>query len=114
MLKKFEGLNSTVLGVNTDSIPSHKAWIDSLGGIDYPLLSDYDKQLSKEYGVFLDVAGGIALRGTFIIDPDGILQYYSINNTSVGRNVMEFLRVLKALQTKAACPANWDEGKDTL
>jgi peroxiredoxin (alkyl hydroperoxide reductase subunit C) len=114
MLKKFEGLNSTVLGVNTDSIPTHHAWIKSLGGIDYPLLADYDKKLAKEYGVFLDEAGGIALRGTFIIDPEGILQYYSVNNTAVGRNVMEFLRVLKALQTRKACPANWDEGQATL
>ena len=113
-LKEFEKLNSTVLGVNTDSIPTHKAWIESLGGIDYPLLADYDKKVTKDYEVYLDAAGGIALRGTFIIDPDGILQYYSVNNTDVGRNVNEILRVLQALQTKGACPVNWEEGQDTL
>lgn len=57
---------------------------------------------------------GISLRGTFVIDPEGILQYININNTAVGRNIMEYLRVLKALQTKKACPANWDEGKPTI
>jgi lipoyl-dependent peroxiredoxin subunit C len=57
---------------------------------------------------------GISLRGTYIIDPEGTLQYININNTAVGRNVMEYLRVLKALQTKKACPANWEEGKPTI
>lgn len=60
------------------------------------------------------MAGGIALRGTFIIDPEGKLQYYSVNNTDVGRNVNEILRVLSALQAGGACPVNWDEGQDTL
>lgn len=113
-LDEFKRLNSTVLGVNTDSIPTHKAWIQNLGGIEYPLLADYDKSVTKAYEVFLEAAGGIALRGTFIIDPDGNLQYYSVNNTNVGRNVEEIIRVLKALQVGAACPVNWDEGQDTF
>lgn len=57
---------------------------------------------------------GIALRGTFVIDPEGIIQYININNTSVGRSVNEYLRVLAALQTKKACPVNWDPGTPTL
>jgi len=113
-LKDFERLNSTVLGVNTDSVPTHKAWIKSLGGIDYPLLADYNKKTTKDYEVFYDEAGGIALRGTFIIDPHGMIQYICINNTSIGRNVNEILRVLGALQTGSACPVNWEEGQDTL
>ena len=103
-----------VLGVNTDSIPTHKAWIESLGGIDYPLLADYDKKVTREYGVYLDQAGGIALRGTFLIDPEGKLQQYSINNTDVGRSIDEVLRLLKALQAGGACPVNWDEGQDVF
>lgn len=78
------------------------------------MLADYDKTITKEYSVYYDQAGGIALRGTFIIDPDGNLQQYSINNTNVGRNIDEILRILKALQAGAACPVNWEEGQDTL
>ena len=100
--------------MNTDSVPTHKAWVESIGGIEYPLLADYDKRVTKEYGVFLDEAGGIALRGTFIIDPHGKIQHISINNTAVGRNVDEVLRLVKALQVGAACPVNWEEGQDTL
>lgn len=113
-LKEFEKLNAVVLGVNTDSIPTHKAWIESLGGIDYPLLADYDKRVTKDYGVFYDQGGGIALRGTFLIDPDGNLQQYSINNTDVGRSIDEVVRLVKALQMGGACPVNWEEGQDTL
>lgn len=113
-LKEFEKLNCSVLGINTDSIPTHKAWIESLGGIDYPLLADYDKSVTKSYDVFLDEAGGIALRGTFLIDPDGNIQQYSVNNTDVGRSVDEVMRILKALQAKGACPVNWEDGQDTL
>ena len=94
-------------------MPTHNAWAQSLGGVDYPLVADYNKTLSAEYDVLMENEG-IALRGTFIIDPEGVLQYINVNNTSVGRNVMEYLRVLKALQTKKACPANWEEGKPTL
>ncbi|MDF2548350.1 MAG: alkyl hydroperoxide reductase/Thiol specific antioxidant/Mal allergen [Anaerosolibacter sp.] len=103
-----------VLGANTDSVPTHHAWAQHLGGVNFPLLADYDKALSKTYGVLADEAGGIALRGVFIIDPEGNLQYQLIQNLSVGRNVKEFVRVLKALQTGKACPANWEEGMSTL
>lgn len=81
--------------------------------MDFPLVADYNKTLSREYEVLMEKEG-IALRGTFIIDPEGNLQYISVNNTAVGRNVNEFLRVLAALQTKGACPVNWEEGDPTL
>lgn len=57
---------------------------------------------------------GISLRGTFVIDPDGVIQYININNTSIGRSVTEYLRILAAMQTKKACPVNWEEGTPTL
>jgi peroxiredoxin 2/4 len=111
-LNEFEKLNSVVLGVSTDSVPTHNAWAQSLGGVNFPLIADYNKTLAAEYGVLMEE--GISLRGTYIIDPEGTLQYININNTAVGRNVMEYLRVLKALQTKKACPVNWEEGKPTI
>jgi peroxiredoxin (alkyl hydroperoxide reductase subunit C) len=112
-LKEFEKFNAVVLGVSTDSVPTHNAWAQSLGGVDYPLISDYNKTLSADYGVLMEQEG-IALRGTFIVDPEGVIQYININNTTIGRNVNEYLRVLAALQTKKACPVNWEEGKPTL
>ncbi len=102
------------MGANTDSVPTHNAWAQHLGGVSFPLISDYDKKLSQTYEVLTEEAGGIALRGVFLIDPDGFLQYQLIQNLSVGRNVKEVLRVLKALQTGKACPANWEEGMATL
>jgi peroxiredoxin (alkyl hydroperoxide reductase subunit C) len=89
------------------------AWAKSIGGVDYPLVADYNKTLSIDYGVLMEEEG-IALRGTFIIDPDGFLRYINVNDTLVGRNINEVLRVLAALQTKKACPVNWEEGKPTL
>jgi len=112
-LKDFEKFNAVVLGVSTDSVPSHEAWAKSLGGIDYPLLADYNKEVSRAYEVLME-SEGIALRGTFIIDPDGILKAISIYDTETGRNVNEFLRALSALQTKKPCPVNWQPGDATI
>jgi len=112
-LKDFEKLNAAVLGVSTDSVPTHNAWAKSLGGIDYPLLADYNKEVSKMYDVLME-REGIALRGTFIIDPEGKVKSININDTATGRNVGEFLRVLAALQTKSACPVNWQPGDATI
>lgn len=103
-----------MLGANTDSVPTHEAWAKSIDGVSFPLLSDYDKKLSEKYEVLVKEAGGIALRGLFIIDPQGDLQYISVNNLAVGRNVGEILRVLAACQAGGACPINWEEGQETL
>lgn len=110
---EFEALNSVVYGCSTDSIHSHKAWLKDLGELKTPLLSDMTHEFSDLYGVLLPDEG-IALRGTFIIDPEGTLKYASINDNSVGRSIDETLRVLKALQTGELCPVDWSEGKDTL
>lgn len=112
-LKEFEKFNAVVLGISTDSVPSHDAWAKSIGGVNYPLLSDYNKEVSRQYEVLMDTEG-IALRGIFIIDPNGILKHISINDTATGRSVNEVLRILSALQTKKACPVNWQPGDPTL
>lgn len=110
---EFEGLNAVVYGCSTDSVHSHKAWLKDLGELKTPLLSDNNHRIAKDYGVLIPEEG-ITLRGTFIIDPDGILKYASINDNSVGRSIDETLRVLKALQTGELCPVDWEEGKETL
>ena len=109
----FEKLNAKVFGVSTDSVHSHKAWLKDLGDLKTPLLSDKTHQMSDAYGVLIPDEG-IALRGTFIIDPEGLLKYTNIQDNSVGRSIDEVLRVLSALQTGELCPVNWHAGEKTL
>ncbi|MDH3976654.1 MAG: peroxiredoxin [Deltaproteobacteria bacterium] len=120
--KEFKELNAEVIGVSVDSHFSHLAWKSTsrkeggLGEITYPLVADLKKTISTDYGVLLDA--GIALRGLFIINPEGVVQYQVIHDLGIGRSVDETLRVLKAIQTVAktgeVCPANWSEGGDTM
>lgn len=110
---EFEALNARVLGCSTDSMYSHKAWLKDLGELKTPLLSDKTHEVSDAYGVLIEDEG-IALRGTFIIDLEGVLQYTSTNANRVGRSIDETLRILKALQTGELCPVDWAEGKQTL
>lgn len=120
-IEEFKALNTEVVGVSVDSKFTHLAWTErerQLGGIkglQYPLLADLNKTMAADYGV-LD--GGVALRGLFIIDPQGVVQHATINNLSVGRSVDETLRVLQAFQYVAThgevCPANWKPGGDTM
>jgi alkyl hydroperoxide reductase subunit AhpC len=114
-LDAFKKLNAIVLGASVDSKFSHLAWIErgDLGDLKYPLLSDIRKEVTARYGI-LDESEGIALRGLFIIDPEGILQYQLVHNLSVGRSVEETLRVLEALQTGELCPLGWHPGQKTL
>jgi alkyl hydroperoxide reductase subunit AhpC len=113
-LGDFKSANAEILGGSIDSKYSHLGWIENgLGEIKYPLFSDITKDVSRAYGV-LQEDKGIALRGLFIIDPDGIVQYQLVHNLSVGRSVEETLRVLKALQTGENCPVNWKPGEKTL
>lgn len=110
----FKALDAEVLGISVDSEHSHKAWINSsLGKLNFPLAADLTKQVSRDYGVLIEEAG-IALRGLFIIDPEGIVRYSVVHDLNVGRSVEETLRVLKALQTGGLCPVDWDEGEDLL
>lgn len=110
---EFKALNADVLGGSTDSVHSHKAWLKELGDLAFPLFSDMNRTTSADYGVLLEDKG-IALRGTFIIDPDGILRYALYHDLGVGRSVTETLRVLKALQTGELCPVEWTQGGQTL
>ncbi len=116
---EFLKLGADVLGVSTDSVYSHRAWLQTpreqngIAGVRFPIASDITKEVSRKYGVLIEEEG-IALRGLFIIDPDGVLQYSVINSLSVGRSVEETLRVLQAIQTGELCPANWKPGDKTL
>ena len=120
----FKALNTEVLGVSVDSEFSHLAWIQTdrkeggIGDIAYPLVSDIKKEISTAYNV-LDPDAGVALRGLFIIDKEGIIQHATINNLSFGRSVDETLRTLKAIQyvqshPDEVCPAGWEEGDQTM
>ncbi len=110
---EFKALNAQVLGVSIDSVFSHKAWLKELGNLNYPLLSDITKEASRKYGVLMEEKG-IALRGTFIIDPEGKLRYQLVHDLGIGLSIEEVLRVLRALQTGELCPVEWKPGKKTL
>jgi alkyl hydroperoxide reductase subunit AhpC len=107
-------MGAQVLGVSTDSKFSHLAWVDrELGELAYPLLADFTKQTSKEYGVLLERLGA-ALRGTFIIAPDGLLRAYAVQDLTVGRSVDEILRLVSALRSGELCPSGWLSGDPFL
>jgi len=106
MLDKFKKLDAEIIGISVQDVESHKKWAKTLGGLDYPLLSDVDKKVSEQYGV-LRPDGSVSLRGTFIIDPEGIVQFVNIHNMSVGRSVEELIRVLAALKSGGLCAADW-------
>lgn len=113
-LAEFEPLHATVLSVSVDSKFTHLAWQNAdLGTIAYPMLSDLNKRVSRDYGVLLKDQG-IALRGLFLIDPEGIVQYEVVHGLDVGRSVDETLRVLQALQTGSLCPVDWHPGDADL
>lgn len=114
-IDSFKRLNAEVVAVSTDSKWSHLAWIKrgDLGNLRYPLLADFTKEAARAYGVLVSEQG-VALRGLFIIDPKGTLQYQVIHNLDVGRSVEETLRVLEALQSGGLCPLGWKPGQKAL
>lgn len=109
----FEKMDAVILGASIDSIYSHKAWLKELGKLNYPLLSDITQDVAREYGILIEEKGH-ALRGLFIVDPDGILRYQVVHDLNVGRSVQETLRVLNALQSGELCPIEWKPGQKTL
>jgi peroxiredoxin (alkyl hydroperoxide reductase subunit C) len=117
--EEFSDLDCDILGVSTDSKYSHRAWIhtsrddNGLGEIKYPLGADTTHSVSRDYGVLLEDEG-IALRGLFIIDPEGIVRYQVVTDNNIGRSVDETLRVLEALQTGGLCGADWKPGQKNL
>jgi len=117
--EEFEGIGAEVIGVSTDSVYSHRAWLQTprdkggVEGLKYPLASDITKQVSNDYGVLIEDQG-IALRGLFVIDPEGVLRYKVVHDLNIGRSVDETLRVIQALQTGGLCQAEWRPGQETL
>lgn len=122
-IEDFKKRNTQVVGASVDSKFTHKAWADTdrseggIKGVNYPLLSDLTKQIARDYGVLLEDAG-IALRGLFIINKDGILKHATINHNDLGRNIDEVLRVVDAIdyteEHGEVCPANWKQGDKAM
>jgi len=111
--KEFEGCRCAIVACSTDSEWSHKNWFErDLKDVHYPVLADSTHEVSRAYGVL--GSDGAAERGTFIIDPEGILRWMEVSDSSVGRSVKEALRALKALQTGKLCPVEWEPGHKTL
>lgn len=110
---EFEKLNCQVLGASVDSVYSHLDWMKDLGQLRFPLLSDLTKRISRDYGILMEDKG-ISFRGAFVIDPDGILRSYVVNDLAVGRSVDEILRLVQAFQTGELCPVGWKPGEKTL
>ncbi len=105
-LNLFKEKNVEVFSCSTDSVYSHQAWAKQLGGIDYVMLSDSHHATSLDYNVFMDDSA-MALRGTFIIDPEGKLKWFCISDMAIGRSTDEVLRIIDALQSGTTCEANW-------
>lgn len=111
---EFKEIGCQVLACSTDSEYSHKAWFErDLKEVKFPVLADTAHNIARDYGVLLEDKG-IALRGTFLIDPQGTLQWMSVNALGTGRNVDEVIRTLQAMQTGELCPADWKPGKPTI
>ena len=123
--ERLSKLNCQIFGISVDSVYVHKAWVDTkredggLGGsLNFPLLSDLNKVTARDYGILLEKEG-VALRGLFLINPEGMIMHATINSLSVGRSVNEAMRVIKAFQFVSAhegqvCPADWEEGKEAM
>jgi alkyl hydroperoxide reductase subunit AhpC len=114
--KDFVDRDAQVLGASTDTHFVHLAWRNNhsdLKSLPYPMLADTKRELSSALGI-LHKEEGVALRATYIVDPEGVIRWVTVNDLSVGRNVDETIRVLDALQTDELCPCNWKKGDKTL
>ena len=114
--REFNDRDAVVYGVSIDSEYVHLAWRQDhadLKTLPFAMLSDQKRELSSALGI-LDKNEGVALRATFIVDPEGVIRFVSVNDLSVGRNPQEVLRVLDALQTDELCPCNWQKGEEVL
>jgi len=118
-LEEFQGVGAEVVGVSTDSVHSHRAWLktpkdkNGIEGVKYPIASDVGGKLSRAFNILVEDAN-IALRGLFIINPEGVLQYSVVHDLNIGRSVDETLRVLQGLQTGGLCSADWKPGQENL
>ncbi len=118
-IDEINGIGAEVIGISTDSVHSHRAWLNTprekngIEGLRYPLASDVAGKLAKAYNILVEDAN-IALRGLFIINPEGILQYSVVHDLNIGRSVDETMRVLQGLQTGGLCAADWKPGQENL
>jgi len=118
-LDELQGVGAEVLGISTDSVHSHRAWLktpvdqNGIAGVKYPIASDVGGKLAAKYNILVEDAN-IALRGLFIINPEGVLQYSVVHDLNIGRSVDETLRVLQGLQTGGLCAADWKPGQENL
>ena len=118
---EFQHLGAEVLSISTDTVFVHKAWHDNsktIAKIKFPMVADPTGKICKAYGTYI-AEEGLSLRGTFLIDPEGILKAFEIHDNSIGRSSTELLRKVKAAQFVRehggeVCPANWEPGKQTL
>ena len=117
--EELQGVGAEVIGISTDSVHSHRAWLktprdqNGIEGLQYPLASDVGGRLAKKYNILIDEEN-IALRGLFIINPEGVLQYAVVHDLNIGRSVDETLRVLQGLQTGGLCAADWSTVQENL
>jgi peroxiredoxin (alkyl hydroperoxide reductase subunit C) len=122
-INEFQKRNAEVIAISVDSPFSHAAWRNvprengGVGKLEFPLISDLDKSICRQYGVLLEKPG-IALRGLFILDKAGVLKHITVNDLPLGRNVEEILRMLDAIQFNEehgeVCPANWRKGEEGM
>lgn len=121
-LHEFTSRGAEVIGVSIDSVYTHLAWKKTpvekggIGGIEYPLVSDLKREIARDYGVLTD--DGVALRGLFLIDRQGIVRHAVLNDLMLGRSTAEALRMLDALrffdENGQLCPANWEKGNEGM
>lgn len=121
---EFKKLGAEVISVSTDTVFAHKAWHDNspaIGKVNFPMLADPAGKLCRYFGTYIEEGGdtGLSLRGTFIIDPDGVLKMADIHDNSIGRSTKEILRRLTATKfvrehKGLVCPASWHPGEETL
>ncbi|MEX0958864.1 MAG: peroxiredoxin [Burkholderiales bacterium] len=113
---EFNDRDAVIYGVSTDSEFVHLAWRRShpdLKDLPFPMLADIKREISQAFGI-LDKNEGVALRATFVVDPEGVIRFVAVNDLNVGRNPQEVLRVVDALQTDELCPCNWQKGDEFL
>lgn len=118
---ELKGLGVEVFSVSTDTHFTHKAWhetSDAVGKVTYPMLGDPTATISRNFDILREDEG-LANRGTFLVDPDGVIQFLEITAEGIGRNAKELVRKVKAAQYVHAhpgevCPAKWEEGAETL
>ena len=116
LLQDFADRDAELIGGSTDSDFVHHAWRkadERLAKADFPWIADNKRELVSALGI-LHPEAGVALRATFVVDPDNVIQHITVNGLNVGRNPQETLRILDALQTDELCPCNWQEGQEPL